>query len=55
MRTDTANIYGSELPDCRYSEVIANAALQAVQLDAVCVCVNLFQILGAPDVNHQLM
>ena len=55
MRTDTANIYGSELPDFRYSEVIANAALQAVQLDAVCVCVNLFQILGAPDVNHQLM
>lgn len=55
MRTDTANIYGSELPDCRYSEIIANAALQAVQLDAVCVCANLFQIPGAPDVNHQCM
>lgn len=53
MRTDTANIYGHDLPDCRYSAIIANAALQAVQLDAACVCVNLFQIPGAPDVNQQ--
>ncbi|QEG33446.1 class I fructose-bisphosphate aldolase [Bythopirellula goksoeyrii] len=53
LRTDTANIYGRELPDSRYSTIIANAALQAVQLDAVCVCVNLFQIPGAPDVNQQ--
>ncbi len=53
MRTDTANIYGRELPDCRYSTLIEQAALQAVQFDAVCVCVNLFQIPGAPDVNQQ--
>ena len=53
LRTDTANIYGRQLPECRYSEMIAEAALQAVQLDAVCVCVNLFQIPGAADVNHQ--
>lgn len=53
LRTDTANIYGSALPECRYSEMIAEPALQAVQFDAACVCVNLFQIPGAPDVNHQ--
>jgi len=53
MRTDTANIYGRDLPDCRYSSLVGNAALQAVQLDAVCICANLFQIPGAPDVNQQ--
>ena len=53
MRTDTANIYGRELPDSRYSTLVEDAALQAVQLDAACVCVNLFQIPGAADVNQQ--
>lgn len=53
LRTDTANIYGRELPQSRYSTLIAEAALQAVRLDAVCVCVNLFQIPGASDVNRQ--
>ena len=53
LRTDTANIYGRELPDCRYSILIEDAAMQAVQLDAACVCVNLFQIPQAADVNQQ--
>jgi class I fructose-bisphosphate aldolase len=53
LRTDTANIYGKQLPDYRFSAMIEEAALQAVQLDAACVCVNLFQIPGAPDVTGQ--
>lgn len=53
LRVDTANIYGKTLPDDRFSAMIEDAALQAVQLDAACVCVNLFQIPGAPDVTGQ--
>ncbi|MCB1233963.1 MAG: aldolase, partial [Verrucomicrobiae bacterium] len=53
LRVDTANIYGKQLPDSRFSAMIEEAALQAVQLDAACVCVNLFQIPGAPDVTDQ--
>ncbi|MCB1229192.1 MAG: aldolase [Verrucomicrobiae bacterium] len=53
LRVDTANIYGKQLPEYRFSAMIEEAALQAVQLDAVCVCVNLFQIPGAPDVTGQ--
>lgn len=53
LRVDTANIYGKELPAARFSAMIEQAALQAVRLDAACVCVNLFQIPGAPDVTGQ--
>jgi class I fructose-bisphosphate aldolase len=53
LRTDTANIYGKQLPEARFSTMIEDAALQAVQLDAACVCVNLFQIPGAPDITDQ--
>jgi class I fructose-bisphosphate aldolase len=53
LRTDTANIYGKQLPEARFSTMIEDAALQAVQLDATCVCVNLFQIPGAPDITDQ--
>jgi class I fructose-bisphosphate aldolase len=53
LRADTANIYGKKLPDCRFSTMLEETALQAVQLDASCVCVNLFQIPGAPDVTDQ--
>ena len=53
LRTDVANIYGRELPESRYSSMIDQAMLQAVRLDAACVCVNLFQIPGAPEVNAQ--
>lgn len=53
LRTDTANIYGRSLPSTRYSTLIEQAALQAVRADAACVCVNLFQIPGASDVNAQ--
>jgi DhnA family fructose-bisphosphate aldolase class Ia len=53
LRVDTANIYGSALPESRFSLMLEKAALQAVQNDAACVCVNLFQIPGAPDVHTQ--
>jgi DhnA family fructose-bisphosphate aldolase class Ia len=53
LRTDTANIYGRELPTSRFSAMIEEAILQAVRLDAACVCVNLFQIPGAPEMHAQ--
>lgn len=53
LRSDVANIYGRELPGTRMSEALEEAMLQAVRLDAACVCVNLFQIPGAPEVHVQ--
>lgn len=53
LRTDVANVYGPALPDIRFSLVLEDAILQAVRLDAVCVCVNLFQIPGAPEVHAE--
>ncbi len=53
LRTDVANIYGKELPSSRFSLVIEETMLQAVRLDAACVCINLFQIPGAPEVHEQ--
>lgn len=53
LRTDTANVYGTNLPETRFSTMIDEPILQAVRLDAACVCVNLFLIPGAPDVYAQ--
>ncbi len=53
LRTDVANIYGKELPATRFSLMIEETMLQAVRVDAACVCVNLFQIPGAPEVHQQ--
>jgi class I fructose-bisphosphate aldolase len=53
LRTDVANIYGKELPTSRFSLMIEECMLQAVRFDAACVCVNLFQIPGAPEVHEQ--
>lgn len=55
LRIDVANIYGKGLPGTTLSAMIENAALQAVQLDAACVCVNLFQIPGADEVHAQCL
>ncbi|MGI8603807.1 MAG: class I fructose-bisphosphate aldolase [Verrucomicrobiales bacterium] len=52
LRVDVANIYGKALPANPFSRMIEEAALQAVQLDAACVCVNLFQIPGASIVHE---
>lgn len=53
LRTDVANVYGKKLPRTLYSRVIRDAALQAVQLDAACVCVNLFAVPDEPEVGEQ--
>jgi fructose-bisphosphate aldolase, class I len=53
LRTDVANVYGKELPATLFSRMIEDAMLQAVRHDAACVCVNLFQIPGAPEVHAQ--
>lgn len=53
MRTDIANVYGKSLPSSVFSKMIDQPILQAVQLDAACVCVNLFSIPGATEVTGQ--
>jgi class I fructose-bisphosphate aldolase len=53
LRTDVANIYGKELPASRFSLMIEETMLQAVRFDAACVCVNLFQSPGAPEVHEK--
>ena len=55
LRTDVANVYGTELPDELHSLVIADAVDQAVRLDAVCVVVNLFDIPGQPGVRRDCL
>lgn len=51
LRSDVANVYGPELSKVPFSRMIAEPVLQAVQLDAACIVVNLFQIPGAPEVT----
>ena len=53
LRTDVANVYGKALLPTSFSLMIEDAMLQAVRLDAACVCVNLFQIPGAPEIHAQ--
>lgn len=53
LRTDVANVYGKSLPATAFSKMIEQAALQAVRLDAACMCINLFSIPGAPEVTAQ--
>jgi fructose-bisphosphate aldolase, class I len=53
LRADVANVYGASLPEVTFSSMIDQAALQAVQVDAVCLCINLFSIPGAPGVTAQ--
>jgi DhnA family fructose-bisphosphate aldolase class Ia len=52
MRTDVANVYGKELPDHLYSLMLPEPALRGVQMDAVCIVVNLFDLPGRPDVRE---
>lgn len=53
LRTDVANVYGKQLPDYLFSDMIEEPLEQALRLDAACVVVNLFQIPGQPKVYHQ--
>jgi DhnA family fructose-bisphosphate aldolase class Ia len=53
LRTDVANVYGTQLPRVLFSRVIEDAVLQGVRLDAACVVVNLFRIPEQPEVTDQ--
>ncbi|MFN4243271.1 MAG: class I fructose-bisphosphate aldolase [Tepidisphaerales bacterium] len=53
LRVDTANVYGRQLPDVRYNEMIAEPIATAVRLDAACICINLFKVPGAPEIQQQ--
>lgn len=53
LRTDVANVYGSQLPRALFSRMIEQPVEQAVRLDATCVVVNLFRIPGEPEVTDQ--
>jgi fructose-bisphosphate aldolase, class I len=52
LRVDVANVYGKQLPRSLYSRMIEEPVEQAVRLDAACMCVNLFQIPGQPEVGE---
>jgi DhnA family fructose-bisphosphate aldolase class Ia len=53
LRTDVANVYGSQLPRALFSRMIECPVEQALRLDATCVVVNLFRIPGEPEVMDQ--
>jgi class I fructose-bisphosphate aldolase len=53
LRVDVANVYGRTLPRKLYSRMIEEPVEQALRLDAACLCVNLFQIPGEPEVGEQ--
>lgn len=53
LRTDIANLYGSELPRTLYSRIIHEPLEQALRLDAACVVANLFMLPQQPEVWEQ--
>lgn len=53
LRTDVANVYGTQLPRALFSRIIDDAVLQGMRLDAACVVVNLFRIPEQPEVTDQ--
>jgi DhnA family fructose-bisphosphate aldolase class Ia len=53
LRTDVANVYGTQLPRTLFSRMIDQAVEQALGLDASCVVVNLFRIPEQPEVTDQ--
>lgn len=53
LRTDVANVYGTDLPRTLFSRMIEEPVEQAIRLDATCVVVNLFRIPNEPEVTDQ--
>ncbi|MBI3877593.1 MAG: aldolase [Verrucomicrobia bacterium] len=53
LRTDVANVYGTQLPRSLFSRMIESPVEQALRLDATCVVVNLFRIPEQPEVADQ--
>ncbi len=55
LRTDIANVYGDTLPRYLYSQLIEDAVVQAVALDAAAVVVNLLLLPDQPQFYHQCL
>jgi class I fructose-bisphosphate aldolase len=53
LRTDVANVYGTQLPKKLFSRMIEEPIEQAIRLDATCVVVNLFRIPDEPEIMDQ--
>ncbi len=53
LRSDVANVYGTNLPDRVFSIAIEHAAQTAVQLDAAALVVNIFDMPGQPELKEQ--
>lgn len=53
LRTDVANVYGSNLPRTLFSELIERPVEQALALDAACVVVNLLLLPDQPELHRQ--
>jgi fructose-bisphosphate aldolase, class I len=53
LRTDVANVYGTQLPRTLFSRMIEQPVEQALRVDATCVVVNLFRIPEQPEVTDQ--
>jgi DhnA family fructose-bisphosphate aldolase class Ia len=53
LRTDVANVYGTQLPRALFSRMIEQPVEQGLRLDASCVVVNLFCIPEQPEVTDQ--
>jgi len=53
LRTDVANVYGPEVRQRQFSELVAGAVERAVQLDAACVVVNLLLLPDEPELLQQ--
>ena len=55
LRTDVANVYGTQLPKILFSRMIEQPVEQALRLDAACVVVNLFRIPRAAEVSDHCL
>ena len=55
LRTDVANVYGTQLPKVLFSRMIEQPVEQALRLDAACVVVNLFRIPEAAEVTDDCL
>ncbi|RYI30393.1 aldolase [Bacillus infantis] len=53
LRTDAANIYGTELPAFLFSEIPDDVVEDALRMDAVAVCINLLMLPDQPLLHHQ--
>ena len=53
LRTDVANVYGPTLHATSFTLMLEECVEQAVRMDAACMCINLFQIPGAPEVTKE--